>query len=70
VAARQLKSEGLHGQSEQFRYRHGDGGRDFQDLGKPERSSGPGDFIEGEANVVNANATLITIFGGANDVNV
>jgi lysophospholipase L1-like esterase len=45
-------------------------GRDFQDLGNQNGHLVLANFIDGEAPFVKADQTLITIFGGGNDVNV
>jgi lysophospholipase L1-like esterase len=70
VAARQLRARGFTVNLSNFGIGTATVGRDFQDLGNQNGHPVLANFIESEANVVNANATLITIFGGANDVNV
>ena len=70
VAARQLRARGFTVNLSNFGIFTATVGRDFQDLGNQNGHPVLANFIESEANVLNANATLITIFGGANDVNV
>ncbi len=70
VAARQLRAQGFTVNLSNFGIGTATVGRDFQDLGNQNGHLVLANFIESEANVVNGNSTLITIFGGANDVNV
>lgn len=70
VAARQLRTNGFTVNLSNFGIGTATVGRDFQDLGNANGHFVLANFIESEAPVMNANTTLITIFGGANDVNV
>src|SRR5215212_4303344 len=70
VATRQLKANGYTVNLTNLGIATATVGRDFQDLGNQNGHLVVANFIEGEAPVVNSTATLITIFGGANDVNV
>lgn len=70
VATRQLKSTGYTVNLANYGIGTATVGRDFQDLGNQNGHLVVANFIEAEAPFVNANSTLVTIFGGANDVNV
>ena len=70
VARRQLQAKGFTVNFLQLGIPTATIGRDFQDLGNKHNHIVVGNFIENEAIVVPANATLITIFAGGNDVNV
>ena len=70
VAARQLKANGYTVNLTNLGIATATLGRDFEDLGNQNGHLVLANFIENEAPVVNSNSTLITIFGGANDVNV
>jgi lysophospholipase L1-like esterase len=70
VAARLLKAKGFAVNLTNLGIGTATVGRDFQDLGNNNGHLVVANFVESEAPVVNANATLITIFGGGNDVNV
>jgi lysophospholipase L1-like esterase len=70
VAARQLRAQGFTVNLTNLGIATATVGRDFQDLGNQNGHLVVANFIESEAPFASANSTLITIFGGANDVNV
>jgi lysophospholipase L1-like esterase len=70
VAARQLRAKGFTVNLSNYGIFTATVGRDLQDLGNQNGHLVVANFIEGEAAFVKSDSTLITIFGGANDVNV
>jgi lysophospholipase L1-like esterase len=70
VARRQLQAKGFTVNFSQLGIPTATIGRDFEDLGNSHNHFVLGNLIENEAPVVHAESTLITIFIGANDVNV
>lgn len=70
VAAKQLRAKGFTVTLSNLGIPTAVIGRDFQDLGNQYGHFVAGNFIENEAPVVSSKSTLITIFAGANDVNV
>jgi lysophospholipase L1-like esterase len=70
VARRQLQAKGFTVNFSQLGIPTATIGRDFENLGNAHNHLVIGNLIENEAPVVHAESTLITIFTGANDVNV
>jgi len=70
VAVRSLQSQGFTVKLTNLSIPTATVGRDFQDLGNQYGHLVLGNFIQNEVPFAPAEATLITIFGGANDVNV
>jgi lysophospholipase L1-like esterase len=70
VARRQLQAKGFTVNFSQLGIPTATLGRGFEDLGNAHKHFVLGNLIENEAPVVHAASTLITIFTGANDVNV